>query len=123
MLSTEPRENHAVYIQAYDRSSETASNWICFNVGFDSTISDLCEQFCSIARVRRNSENYSTILLDQNQCMTTELTEDKFSFETNDPRACPLVQVLSSEKEDYVENFDVSGSFRIRPTTSKLQAL
>jgi len=112
---------HAIYIQGYDMSVETATNWLCFMARPAGNAEDFCQKFCAIDRADRNPVDEANILLDANQCTASEFTGTKYSYQTNNPRACPLVQVMTG-REGMLENFS-DGQFLIRPTSQKLTDL
>ncbi len=104
-------------------STPDATNWICFTVVAtnETDKSDICENFCDIQRSQRNPTSEANILLDETQCTDSEYTNNKYSYETNNPKVCPLVQVISV-KEGLYENFK-DGEFLIRPSSKELGLL
>lgn len=69
---------HAIYLQAWDMSSEQATNWICFMAGEAANADEFCAAYCTIARARSNAVNETSILTDDGGCVSTEYTGDKF---------------------------------------------
>ena len=120
LTDKEKAKNHAVYIQGYDMSTPDASNWICFMVINDSNnaLENFCSNFCNIQRSVPNPSDSAKILLDESDCTDTTYTNDLYSYQTNNAKACPIAQVMSG-REEILENYS-DGAFLIRPSSQKL---
>ena len=86
---------HAVYIQGYDMSGITATNWVCFMVTDDTAV-EFCENFCRIARIQPTANKYVEILTDQDSCIDSVDTGDQFQYYTNDENAICLSTCASA---------------------------
>lgn len=75
---------HAIYVQAWDMSSDTATNWICFMAGKSDNSDNFCSTYCQIARAERNAGDEINILTDDKGCVSSTYYDLTFRYSTND---------------------------------------